>query len=145
VDSQTSPPATVPYSVSWSFWDRKIGPFFDEIGVMHTAALTLSELETGRQFNDVLALEIDERDFIYPSFQFGRRGELLPGLRDVVCVLRPAVIDNWDIALWIQTASVHLEGRAPVLLMRSCQLHPVVSAARADANNWKPLTSVNVP
>lgn len=134
----------MPFSVSWAFWDRKVGPFFDDIGVMNVAALTTDELQTSRHFGDILALEVDDHDFLYPTFQFGDRGELLPRLRDVVQVLRPSMSDEWDIALWLRTASNRLDGRSPARLLQLGQAPIAISAAVSAAACWSQANTMPV-
>ena len=123
--------------MSFAFWDRKIGPFLDEGGVLNVAALSADELRVCEEFGDILVLPTaGDRDALYPAFQFGPRGELLPGLREIVASLRPSATDDWDIALWLATVRKKYHGRCAVDLMWAGRAQEVVLSAKADSALW---------
>ncbi|MFU8946165.1 hypothetical protein ACLRGF_05455 [Mycetocola zhadangensis] len=128
-----------PATLSLAYWDRKIGPFFDAPGVLAFAALTAEELALAVQYGDVLSMPTDgESGDLYPGFQFGSRGEFLPGLREVSAILAPAVQDDWDIALWLQTLAEEFHGRRPAEILRAGLVQPVMLAAKHAASTWTP-------
>lgn len=124
--------------LSLAFWDRKIGPFLDADGVQCLSALTADELRLAEQYGDVLSLPSDGGGRLYPSFQFGSRGEFLPGLREVSAILTAVVLDAWDVALWLQTLRDEFQGRPAVDVLRTGLIEPVLVVARLAKVDWKP-------
>jgi hypothetical protein len=124
-------------SISFAFWDRKVGPFLDHSGVSSIAALTASEISVCVEAGALLALATaGDRDTLYPTFQFGDRGELLPGLRNVIASLRPGAADDWDIALWLTTVRAVFEGKRALDLLRDGRIDEVAAAAERDGAIW---------
>jgi len=122
--------------ISFAFWDRKIGPFLDAAGVLNVAALSEHELTVCEEFGDILALPtVGHLDVLYPAFQFGRRGELLPGLREVSRALSEIGIDTWDIALWLTTVRKIYGGKCAIDLIHTGRTEEVVAAAIQDGKN----------
>ncbi|GAB3607089.1 hypothetical protein GCM10027413_24980 [Conyzicola nivalis] len=119
--------------LSFAFWDRKIGPFLDAVGVLNVAALSGEELRVCEEFGDILALPtVGHLDVLYPAFQFGARGELLPGLREVSGALESGAVDSWDIALWLTTVRKSYGGKCAVDLIRAGRTDEVVATALRD-------------
>jgi hypothetical protein len=121
---------------SFAFWDRKIGPFLSREGVTNVAALTLAELVVCEELGDILYLTSANQDTLYPSFQFGPRGERIPGLRVVVAALSVGTRDGWDIALWLKTIRKGYDGKSAADLLWDGRLVEVASAARRDSVLW---------
>jgi hypothetical protein len=122
--------------ISFAFWDRKIGPFLSREGVTNVAALTVAELAVCEELGDVLCLTSANQDTLYPSFQFGPRGERIPGLRVVVSTLRVGTRDGWDIALWLKTIRRMYDGKSAADLLWDGRLVEVAADARRDAEAW---------
>ena len=123
--------------ISFAFWDRKVGPFLDREGVSIIAALTAGEVIVCQELGDLLALSTaGDSDTLYPTFQLGPRGELLPGLRDVIAALRPGSMDDWDIALWLTTVRKGFDGKRAVDLLLDGHIGIVVAAATQDGALW---------
>lgn len=127
-------------TISVAFWVRKLGPFLDRDGVLNLAALSIEELQVCEEFDDVLALITgdghgDEK--LYPAFQFGPSGERLPGLREVVAVLKSHLPDAWEIAFWLTTVARSYSGKSAVDLLWDGRTDAVVAAARSDVERWQ--------
>jgi hypothetical protein len=125
-----------PRHISFAFWDRKLGPFLSQDGVLNIAALSIAELQVCLELGDVLSLPSSNQDTLYPTFQFGPRGERLPGLREIVVALHVGTRDQWDIALWLVTIRKHYDGRSAADLLWTGQIVEVLAAARADGELW---------
>ncbi|WP_146181300.1 hypothetical protein [Homoserinimonas hongtaonis] len=124
---------------SLAFWERKIGPFYDAAALFHIAALDLSEVEVCEKWGDVIAVAIKGLEYkLYPGFQFGPNGELLPGLRRVICILRPGLVDNWDISLWLNHHTMLFNGESATALLRQGRIDAVLDAASQDLARWNP-------
>lgn len=128
---------------SFAYLDRKVGPFLDARGVRFVAALDGDELIVAERFYDVISISVHRGDGsgrldkLYPAFQFGTHGELLPGLREVSCVLWPASkTDTWYLALWLRTRRDAFEGRTPAEILRAGIVAPVLQQAEDDVKEY---------
>ena len=109
-----------------------MGPFYDAAGVRALTRLTPTELARCVAAGDVLELITSDGTPVYPTFQFGPRGELLSALRIVVHTLLPISDDSWDVALWLVTPSAAFDGKTAVELLKAGKDEYVISAARRD-------------
>lgn len=128
---------------SFAYLDRKVGPFFDAVGVQSIAALNADELALAERLFDVISVtanvdgEMDRPDKLYPSFQFGPQGEFLPGLREVAYILWPASRTNgWYLPLWLRTRCEAFEGRTPAEILRVGLLGPVFDQAQENIESY---------
>jgi hypothetical protein len=71
-----------------------------------------------------------EGQIFYPSYTFstGGKGNLIPGLQDVLTVLHPKK-DGWDMAFWFRSPNTFLGGERPEDLLDR-NLENIVSAAQ---------------
>jgi hypothetical protein len=114
------------------FWGTSLGPFYDEVGAARAARLSPAQLERTVQAGDVLELRTSDGARLYPVFQFGPHGELLPHVGLVTAILRPICDDLWDAALWLRTPTHRFSGRSAADLLRDGDAVPVFAAARRD-------------
>ena len=115
-----------------TFWDSRVGPFYDAAGVRALTRLTPTELASCVAAGDVLEVITSDGTPLYPTFQFGPRGELLPALRIVAHTLLPISDDSWDVALWLVTPSAAFDGTNAAELLKAGKDEYVVSAAQRD-------------
>jgi hypothetical protein len=128
-DMSTSRPAN---EHAGSFWDTRVGPYYDELGVQTVAGLTDTELAAQIASNRVLAVTTDDGSLLFPVFQFGPRGESLPALPRITALLRPISDDLWDVALWLHTPTKRFGGMSAVELLHSGRTSEVLRAAERD-------------
>lgn len=117
-------------------WDALIGPFYDEsslAALLRASPVTIDSLVAD---GAILCTTTDDSTKLYPTFQFGPAGELLPGLSTVLPVLRRAGSDDWSHALWLNAPVERFEGRSAADLLRHGDLARAVSAAERDAASW---------
>jgi hypothetical protein len=70
---------------------------------------------------------------VYPAFQFGARGELLPHLPDVVDLLEPVMKNPLSLARWLNTPAERFDGKSAASALRAGRIDEVVAAARQVA------------
>ena len=119
--------------VSDNFWDARVGPFYDADGVAKLTGLSAVELASRVQAGDALAVITSDGVLIYPVFQFGAHGLLLPALRTVAEILRPISDDEWDVATWLVTRSDRFGGMSAASVLRAGDVDVVLAAAHRDA------------
>lgn len=110
-------------------WGDQIGPVYRQSDV---AALLGKSKQAVSADPGLLRLELRSGQLGYPVVQFdGRR--VLPGVREVVTTLAPAVATRWTIASWLTSPQPSLEGDRPVDRLRAGDLDAVVAAATRAA------------
>jgi len=115
-----------------NFWDSRVGPFYDAAGAAALTQKTPSDLALCVAAGDVVEVITSDGVPLYPSFQFGPRGELLPALRITAQTLLPISDDSWDVALWLVTPSAAFDGKNATELLKAGEFEHVISAARRD-------------
>lgn len=72
------------------------------------------------------------RDTVYyPGFQFGDDGRPLPVIHDLLEVLAPQGLTDWEIALWFAARTSALRDQRPIDLLRE-DPGAVIEAARRE-------------
>jgi hypothetical protein len=125
--------STSPTPADEDFWDSRVGPFYDAAGAAALTRMTPSELALCVAAGDVLEVTTSHGTPLYPSFQFGPRGDLLPALRVVTHALLPISDDLWDVALWLSTPTQAFDGRSAIEILKAGDTDPVVALAHRDA------------
>jgi hypothetical protein len=113
-------------------WDESVGPFLDTAGVLTLTGLAESELIGIIVSRKVLVTTTSDGWALFPNFQFGPKGELLPGLPELVTLLAPISDDAWDIALWLRTTSDDFGGVSAAELLHAGEVERVLAVARRD-------------
>lgn len=109
-------------------WRAAIGPALTTAGVARL--LRRSEAAVA-QDHDLLALTQRNGRQVYPVVQFdGDRP--LPGLADVIAVLRTAVVTPWTIASWLTDTGPDQTTERPIDQLRAGNRDDVL----ADAQRW---------
>ena len=123
-------------SASDHAWDELIGPFLDEVGV-ETLLHASTDFVTQRVDNgEIICTVTEDSTKLYPTFQFGPSGELLPHLADVLAVLRQEEEDDWGLALWLNAPVRAFGGRSATALLREGRADQVIEVAVHDAHRW---------
>ena len=122
-------------------WDTAIGPFYDTAGLMLWLGVTRQALADRERRGTLLACRTADGHLLYPSLQFGRDGQVRPGVFEAVGEFTRRGVDGWAVALWLTTASEAFEGHSAVdflVLHRSsaAAVQRVVEVATADAQSW---------
>ena len=89
----------------------------------------------------VLGCRTSDGHLVYPSLQFGRNGQVRPGVQEAVGILTRAGVDGWTIGTWLTTPTELFEGHSAVdylVVHRSsaAAVARVAQAAAADAARW---------
>lgn len=110
-------------------WAGQLGPAYrqgDVARLLHKSRQAVSA-DSG-----LLRLDMRDGEIGYPVFQFdGRR--VLPGLREVVRALAPAVATGWTTASWLTSPTPDLDGRTPLDALRAGEADRVLELARRTA------------
>lgn len=112
-------------------WAQQLGPVYRQ----HDVARLLDKSKQAVSADPgLLKLEMRNGQVAYPVFQFdGRR--VLPGIREVVDTLTPAVATAWTIASWLTSPQPSLDGAAPLERLRAGGVDVVLAAARRTARS----------
>jgi hypothetical protein len=118
-------------------FDEIVGPFYDSAGLMKWLKLGPEDLQGRIADRSILACQTDDGDLVYPSWQFLDDGAVLPGLTAVLNAFSETN-DSWQIAIWLSSPSVHLNGEPPRSWLRQL-LDPevVVDMAVKTAARWR--------
>jgi hypothetical protein len=122
-------------------WDAALGPFYDTAGLMQWLGVSRQALADRVRRGTLLACRTSDGHLLYPILQFGRTGQVRPGVVDVVGILGRAGADGWAIGLWLTSPSPAFDGDSAVdhlVFHRSSRdaVERVVAAAAADAARW---------
>lgn len=116
-----------------SEWDDLIGPFYEASGLLAWMGMkSRQNITDAARRGDILAVTAGRRH-LYPTFQFSNTGETLPGLRQVLAVLRSSIGSAWTQALWLNTPVSSLGNRTPAQALRAGATDEVLRLARVDA------------
>ena len=115
-----------------------VGPFYDTAGVRGWLGITSVDLDERRAHHTILACSTADGRQIFPTWQFGADGKLLPGLRDVLETLAGGTDDEWTWALWLTSrVPSQLDGKSAVQWLAEGQdSSRVLDLARRDALVW---------
>jgi hypothetical protein len=114
------------------WWDERVGPFYDARGAEAVTGLEDNDFRVRVHSKDLLMVQTLDGSELFPTFQFGERGELLPGLADVSLLLVPIVDDAWDVALWLVTRRDEFTGLRVVDELRAGHVADVLLIAARD-------------
>jgi len=85
-------------------------------------------IRTYREQGEIFAWQKDRRNYRYPAWQI-HRGALLPGLREVLAILREKHIDPLETVAFFISESEELNEESPLQLLRSKDVKPVIEYA----------------
>lgn len=122
-------------------WDTAFGPFYDTGGLMQWLGVSRQALGDRVRRGTLLACRTEDGHLVYPVLQFGRNGQVRPGVVDAIGILTRAGADGWAVGAWLTTASAAFEGQSAVdylVVHRSspAAVERVTAVATADASAW---------
>ena len=122
-------------------WDTAIGPFYDTAGLMLWLGVTRQALADRERRGTLLACRTADGHLLYPVLQFGRNGQVRPGVVDAVGILKRAGADGWAIGTWLTTPTTAFDADSAVdylVVHRSSKeaVDRVRAVATADASGW---------
>lgn len=121
--------------------DEPLAPFYDTAGLVSWLGISRQALFDRVRRGTVLGCRTSDGHLVYPSLQFGRNGQVRPGVQEAVGILTRAGVDGWTIGTWLTTPSELFEGHSAVdylVVHRSsaAAVARVAQAAAADAARW---------
>lgn len=121
--------------------DEPLAPFYDTAGLVAWLGISRQALFDRVRRGTVLAARTSDGHLVYPSLQFGRNGQVRPGVQDAVGIFTRAGVDGWTVGAWLTTPSEVFEGHSAVdylVVHRSsaAAVAHVAEAAAADAARW---------
>lgn len=119
--------------------NRVVGPFYTTASLTALRKVTREAIRQAAGRGDILRLWTSDAKAVFPSFQFGPNGELLPGLRAVLEVLARGHSDPWLWAQWLNGRvddPTNDQPRTNAELLRAGQTSVVLERARRTAAAW---------
>lgn len=119
-------------------WNELIGPFHTTAQVAELlGGISRQAVAERRRRRTVLALRTADGAWVYPSFQFDERNQLLAGLAEVLGCFDPESVDEWTVAGWLVARHQALGGETVVeRLRRGGDLEAVLVLARDAARRF---------
>jgi len=122
-------------------YDTALGPFYDTSGLNQWLGVSRQALADRVRRGTLLACRTSDRHLLYPALQFGRTGQVRPGVVDAVGILSRAGADGWAMGAWLTSPTNAFGGESAVdhlVLHHSSQaaVDLVVAVAQADAARW---------
>ena len=121
--------------------DQPLAPFYDTTGLVSWLGISRQALFDRVRRGTVLACRTADGHLVYPSLQFGRTGQVRPGVQEAVGAFTRAGVDGWVTGTWLTTPSEVFDGESAVdylVVHRSsaAAVARVAAAAAADAARW---------
>lgn len=121
--------------------DQPLAPFYDTTGLAAWLGISRQALFDRVRRGTVLACRTADGHLVYPSLQFGRTGQVRPGVLEAVGAFTRAGVDGWATGTWLTTPSEVFDGESAVdylVVHRSsaAAVARVAAAAAADAARW---------
>lgn len=107
-----------------------LGPFYDDAGARHQLGqIGQRVLQVRRRSWTVLAMQTQDRTWLYPAWQFDGRGGIRAELAPVLIALRG--LDRWAAGLWLVNQHPDLGGISPREALREGVESTAVAAIAA--------------
>lgn len=116
---------------------ERTGPFYDTSTLSSWLGVTRDALDQRDQDGMLLSVTTSDGVRLYPAWQFAPDGRLVPGLPEVLTVLRAGTGSGWTIALWLVTPVLELDGKSAIQWLTEGRAAVcVLELARRDAAAW---------
>lgn len=118
------------------------GPLYTTAGLAQWRGVSRQAIHQARRAGRIVGVKHGNR-VLYPWFQFGRRGEMLPGLREILPLLAAQGLNDREMIDWLASLSADLSGDTPIRRLAQRDISPVLGAARSAETG--PSTSSGPP
>jgi hypothetical protein len=119
-------------------FDELIGPFYDTSSLRKWLGISRQRLNQRVQRHQLLACPLEDDGNVYPTWQFGTNGTVIPGIQEVLSILSEGTNDSWQRALWFSAPSAQLSYLSPKdWLLKGRRLGPVIELATETAARWR--------
>jgi hypothetical protein len=116
-----------------SAWADILGPAYTTGRVCKFLGVTRQAVSQQVKARAMLRVVTSDKVALFPSFQFDRHGNRVPGLKQVLDTLSLAYDDPWTWVWWLNTP---VEGRTMVQDLWAGELEDVLAEAKADVASW---------
>lgn len=106
------------------------GPLYTSAGLAEWRGVSRQAIYQARRAGRIIGVKHGNR-VLYPWFQFGQRGELLPGLREILPVLTSQGFDDWEMIDWLASPAADLSGDTPLRRLAQRDIQSVLGAAKS--------------
>lgn len=114
--------------------DKLVGPFYRAADLARWRGVTRQAISKQARQRRLLVLDSASGTPVYPAWQFGPRGEPLPGLAEVLTMIDQDEQDPLGSALWLNRPAERFDGRTPAAMLRAGRRADVLRAARQIAS-----------
>jgi hypothetical protein len=121
--------------------DEPLGPFYDTAGLVTWLGISRQAVFDRVRRGTLLACRTADGHLVYPSLQFGRAGQVRPGVQEAVGAFARTGVDGWTIGTWLTTAADVFDGQSAVDYLVVHRSSPtavrwVAQCAAQDAARW---------
>ena len=119
-------------------WNQALGPFYTTTSVRKKLGDVSRQAVADRvRRGTLLGLKTADSAWVYPVFQFGRRGRVLEGLPTVLQCFDEESVDGWTLAGWLVAPQGSLGGSSVVEWLRAGKdREAAVAVAKAAARRF---------
>ena len=112
---------------------RAVGPLVTVDAAREMTGLGVDEFASRVANGDVLVLTSGDDGRVFPTFQLGPDGSLLPGLRKVLRALQVETLGPWLAARWLTARPGVFGDRSAADVMRAGDVKSVLTVAKQAA------------
>ncbi|HEV7196912.1 MAG TPA: hypothetical protein VGN19_13325 [Pedococcus sp.] len=121
--------------------DEPLGPFYDTAGLVTWLGISRQAVFDRVRRGTLLACRTADGHLVYPSLQFGRAGQVRPGVQEAVGAFVRRGVDGWTIGTWLTAPSEVFGGQSAVDYLvvhrsSSTAVRWVAQSAAQDAARW---------
>ena len=92
----------------------EVGPFYGTATVAAVLGVSMSTVYARTRSSTVLSCRTGSGRIVFPVWQFGPDGRVLPGLVKVLRVLGDSGVSALTLASWLRSPEIELGGRTPL-------------------------------
>jgi hypothetical protein len=91
-------------------WAAAIGAVYSDRGLADVLGWTHDQIVRASRSGDIFYVESAEGRYLYPAGQISKENVIVPGLRRMLTLLNPDVIDRYSLAAWFNVEREELNG-----------------------------------
>ena len=114
--------------------DKLVGPFYQTADLVAWKDVTQQAISKQARERRLLSLTSKSGTVVYPAWQFGPNGELLPGLAEILNLIDQDGRDQLGAALWLNRPAAPFDGQTPAEMLRAGRRAEVLTIARQIAS-----------